>query len=396
MAEAPRVILKSGKDQSLMRYHPWVFSGAVKKTKGSFTEGDVVDVYNNKDHFLGKGHYQPAAITVRMLTFEERGIDQAFFREKLQSAIDLRKKAGLMDDDATNVFRLVNAEGDGLPGLIIDYYNGTAVIRAHSVGMYRWFNQLVHILRELMGSRLVAVYNKSGESLPHQAQVDRQEGYLWGAEQTTRVKEHGLTFEVNWQEGQKTGFYIDQRENRELVRGYALNADVLNLFGYTGGFSVYAAAGGCRSVTTVDSSQVAIEQAEENMRLNFGQDMAHQALARDAFKYLQHNGGGFDLMVIDPPAFAKHYNVLPNAIQGYKKLNRMAIEKIRPGGIIFTFSCSQVMSRDHFRKMAFAASANTSRRVRILGQLNQPADHPINIYHPEGEYLKGLILQVDG
>jgi len=394
MNQLGHVILKSGKDQSLMRYHPWVFSGAIKKTKGSFSEGDVVRVYNNKDEFLGLGHYQPGTIAVRILSFDDRPINDDFWKERLQQALDLRKRIGLIDNPGINVFRLANAEGDGLPGLIIDYYNGTAVIQAHSVGMYRMIESFAEILRELMGSSLKSVYNKSRASLPHKADVERDEGYLLGVSRDDTVQENDLTFRVNWTEGQKTGFYIDQRENRQMVRYYAKDADVLNLFGYTGGFSVYAAAGGCKSVVSVDSSQKATELAGENMNLNWPRGVHHEALARDAFEYLRESEGRFDLMVLDPPAFAKHHNVLPNAIQGYKKLNRLAIEKIRPGGIIFTFSCSQVMSRENFRKMAFTASANTGRKVRILGQMSQPPDHPVSIYHPEGEYLKGLILQV--
>ena len=394
MNQLGHVILKSGKDQSLMRYHPWVFSGAIKKTKGSFSEGDVVRVYNNKDQFLGLGHYQPGTIAVRILSFDDRPINDDFWKERLQQALDLRKRIGLIDNPGTNVFRLVNAEGDGLSGLIIDYYNGTAVIQAHSVGMYRMIEPFAEILRELLGSSLKSVYNKSRASLPHKADVERDEGYLLGVSRDDTVQENDLTFRVNWTEGQKTGFYIDQRENRQMVRHYAKDADVLNLFGYTGGFSVYAVAGGCKSVVSVDRSQKATELAGENMKLNWPGEVQHEALARDAFEYLRESEGRFDLMVLDPPAFAKHHNVLPNAIQGYKKLNRLAIEKIRPGGIIFTFSCSQVMSRENFRKMAFTASANTGRKVRILGQMSQPPDHPVSIYHPEGEYLKGLILQV--
>ena len=394
MEEYGRIILKSGKDQSLMRYHPWVFSGAIKKTKGHFQEGDVVGVYNNKDEFLGLGHYQPGTIAVRVFSFTDQTLDHAYWRNKINRALDLRKRLGLWNQNHTNVFRLVNAEGDGMPGLIIDYYHGTAVIQAHSVGMYRLLDPLVDILRELLGDQLQAIYNKSASSLPHKAEVEREEGYLWGEASYDTVSEHGLSFRVNWEEGQKTGFYVDQRENRQLVRNYARDAEVLNLFGYTGGFSIYAAAGGCKSVVSVDSSQKATELADQNMKLNFGDSVNHVATAQDAFEYLRQSDERFDLMILDPPAFAKHYNVLPNAIQGYKKLNRLAIQKIRSGGIIFTFSCSQVMSRENFRKMAFTASANTGRKVRILGQMSQPPDHPVNIYHPEGEYLKGLILQV--
>ena len=394
MEEYGRIILKSGKDQSLMRYHPWVFSGAIKKTKGHFQEGDVVRVYNNKDEFLGLGHYQPGTIAVRVFSFTDQTIDHAYWRNKINRALDLRKRLGLWNQNHTNVFRLVNAEGDGMPGLIIDYYHGTAVIQTHSVGMYRLLDPLVDILQELLGDQLQAIYNKSASSLPHKAEVEREEGYLWGEASYDTVSEHGLFFRVNWEEGQKTGFYVDQRENRQLVRHYARDAEVLNLFGYTGGFSVYAAAGGCKRVVSVDSSQKATQLADQNMKLNFGDSVDHVATAQDAFEYLRQSDERFDLMILDPPAFAKHYNVLPNAIQGYKKLNRLAIQKIRSGGIIFTFSCSQVMSRENFRKMAFTAAANTGRKVRILGQMTQPPDHPVDIYHPEGEYLKGMVLQI--
>lgn len=394
MSGTAHIILKSGKDQSLMRYHPWVFSGAIKKTKGSFEEGDVVKVYNNKDQFLGLGHYQPGTIAVRILSFVDRPVDPSFWREKFRQAVDLREKLGLTDSRQTNVYRLINAEGDGLPGLVVDYYNGTAVMQAHSVGMYLLRETFAELLREIMGKRLQSVYNKSAATLPHKAEVERQDGYLLGVSPEQTIKENGLSFRVNWSEGQKTGFYIDQRENRRLVQSYARDADVLNLFGYTGGFSVYAAAGGSRSVVSLDSSRLASEMAEENMKLNFDDQIPHEVITRDAFDYLREGDRQFDLVVVDPPAFAKHYNVLPNAIQGYKKLNRLAIEKTRPGGVIFTFSCSQVMSRENFRKMAFTASANTGRQVRILGQMSQPPDHPVSIYHPEGEYLKGLVLQV--
>jgi len=394
MEEYAKVILKSGKDQSLMRYHPWVFSGAIKKTRGHFQEGDVVRVFNNKEEFLGLGHYQPGTIAVRVFSFTDQPVDEAYWRSKISRALDLRKRLGLWNQDHTNVFRLVNAEGDGMPGLIIDYYNGTAVMQAHSVGMYRLLPSLADILQVILGGRLKAVYNKSAASLPHKAEVERNEGYLWGRASNDTVSENELFFRVNWEEGQKTGFYVDQRDNRQLVRHYARDAEVLNLFGYTGGFSVYAAAGGCKSVVSVDSSQKATELADQNMKLNFGDSINHVATARDAFEYLRESEGLFDLMILDPPAFAKHYNVLPNAIQGYKKLNRLAIQNIRSGGIIFTFSCSQVMSRENFRKMAFTAAANTGRKVRILSQMTQPPDHPVNIYHPEGEYLKGMILQI--
>jgi len=393
--EYGQIILKSGKDQSLKRYHPWVFSGAIKKTKGNFTEGDMVRVFNNKEEFLGVGHYQPATIAVRILSFEDRSIDETFWREKLSEAVELRKRLGYLEDDETNVFRLVNAEGDGFPGLIIDYYNGVAVMQSHSVGTHRQKGLFTEILKEMLGSSLKVVYDKSSSTLPYNASVEKSNRYIYGKANDQEVREKGLIFHVNWEEGQKTGFFIDQRENRNLLKAYAKDANVLNLFGYTGGFSVYAAAGGCKSVASVDSSSGAVELAEKNMELNFGNRVTHHAMAEEAFSYLKNMDEQYDIIILDPPAFAKHHKVLPNALQGYKKLNRLALEKIEPGGLIFTFSCSQVVSRDNFRKTVFTASANTGRRVRVLHQLSQPSDHPVSIYHPEGEYLKGLVLQVE-
>ncbi|MBS3772033.1 MAG: class I SAM-dependent rRNA methyltransferase [Bacteroidales bacterium] len=390
-----QVILKSGKDQSVKRYHPWIFSGAIKKTLGNFREGDVVQVFNNKEEFLGLGHYQPATIAVRIISFENRPIDEAFWREKLSGAMGLRKQLGYIGNEETNVFRLVNAEGDGFPGLIIDYYNGVAVMQAHSVGMYRNKELFAEILKDLLGNSLLAVYDKSSSSLPYNASVEKVNRYIFGNPADQLVKENGMHFYVNWEEGQKTGFFIDQREHRRLLKNYAQNARVLNLFGYTGGFSVYAAAGGCKRVVSVDSSSGATELAEKNMKLNFDNHADHYALAREAFSYLRNTEEQFDIIILDPPAFAKHHKVLPNALQGYKKLNRLALEKVQPGGLIFTFSCSQVVSREEFRKTVFTASANTGRRVRILHQLSQPADHPVSVYHPEGEYLKGLVLRVE-
>lgn len=390
-----QVILKSGKDQSLKRYHPWIFSGAIKKTRGNFGEGDVVQVFDNKEEFLGLGHYQPATIAVRIISFENRAIDEAFWREKLSGAVTLRKQLGYIGNEETNVFRLVNAEGDDFSGLIIDYYNGVAVMQSHSVGMYREKELFAEILKDLLGNSLVAVYDKSKSSLPYNASVEKLNRYIYGNPHGQVVKESGMHFYVNWEEGQKTGFFIDQRENRRLLKDYTQDSRVLNLFGYTGGFSVYAAAGGCKSVATVDSSSGATELAGKNMKLNFGNRITHHALSQEAFSYLRNTEEQFDAIILDPPAFAKHHKVLPNALQGYKKLNRLALEKVQPGGFIFTFSCSQVVSREEFRKTVFTASANTGRKVRILHQLSQPSDHPVSIYHPEGEYLKGLVLQVE-
>lgn len=392
--ERIKIILKSGKEQPVYRYHPWIFSGAIKEICGSPAEGDLVDVFDNKENFLATGHYQPGSIAVRILTFKEVEPDRLFFREKIKSALDYRTSVGLTFNGKTNVFRLVHAEGDDLPGLIIDYYNGVAVIQCHSVGMYRLRNELAEILRDLLGEKLTAIYDKSEDTIPHMSGVKAVNEFLFGNQGPAIVSENGFKFRVDWSAGQKTGFYIDQRENRQLVGEFSEGKSVLNMFGYTGGFSVYAMKS-AKSVHTVDSSGPAIEMANENIRLNFGDDGRHMSVRTDAFSFLENIKDKYDLIILDPPAFAKHTNVLTNALQGYKKLNIKAIEQIRPGGIIFTFSCSQVVSRENFRKSVFAAAANTGRRVRILHQLSQPPDHPVNIYHPESEYLKGLVLYVE-
>jgi len=389
-----KIILKSGKEQPVYRYHPWIFSGAIKDIYGSPTEGDLVDVYDNKDNFLATGHYQPGSIAVRILAFKEVEPDKQFFRERIKTALDYRNSVGLTLKGDTNVFRLVHAEGDDLPGLIIDYYNGVAVMQCHSVGMYRLRKDFAEILRDLLGENLTAIYDKSEETIPHKSGVKAVNEYLFGDQGPAIVTENGFKFRVDWSTGQKTGFYIDQRENRKLVQEYSEGKSVLNMFGYTGGFSVYAMKN-AKSVHTVDSSVPAIEMANENIRLNFGEDKRNQSFKTDAFTFLEDIRDRYDLIILDPPAFAKHLNALSNALQGYKRLNIKAIEQIKPGGIIFTFSCSQVVSREEFRKSVFAAAANTGRRVRILHQLSQPPDHPVNIYHPEGEYLKGLVLYVD-
>lgn len=389
-----KITLKSGKDQSVRRYHPWIFSGAIKKIYGSPSEGDLVDVFDNKDTFLGTGHYQPGSIAVRILSFENRNIDAEFFHEKIKNAVGYRESLGLTNDPGTNVFRLVHAEGDDLPGLIIDYYDGVAVMQMHSVGMYRMRKDFTDILKDLLGNKLKAVYDKSEDTIPYMSGIKPVNEYLSGKSGAVKVIENGFQFKVDWTAGQKTGFYIDQRENRRLLAGYTEGRSVLNMFAYTGGFSVYAMKN-ARLVHTVDSSASAIDMANENVRLNYGDDKRHESFKADAFSFLEDIRDKYDLIILDPPAFAKHNNVLANALQGYKRLNFKAIEQIKPGGIIFTFSCSQVVSRENFRKSVFAACANTGRRVRILHQLGQPADHPVNIYHPESEYLKGLVLYVE-
>ena len=391
----PIVILKSGKDQSVRRYHPWIFSGAIKKIKGEVNEGDLVIVTDNKDEFLALGHYQVGSIAVRIISFEDREINEDFWKDKISKAYELRKKFNLAENPDNNVYRLVHAEGDGLPGLIIDFYNGTVVLQMHSIGMYLNKQHIVEALKEVYGGQLLAVYDKSESTIPFKSEINAKNEYLFGNTGEKVVLEYGNKFKVNWEEGQKTGFFIDQRENRKLLAEYSKGRSVLNVFGYTGGFSVYAMNGGAKVVHSVDSSKLAIDLTNENIALNFNDTSRHEAFAVDAFEYLNTIDNKYDLIILDPPAFAKHQNVLHNALQGYKRLNAKAIEKIKPGGIIFTFSCSQVVSKEIFRKTIFTAAANTGRNVRILHQLTQPIDHPINIYHPESEYLKGLVIYVE-
>lgn len=390
-----KVVLKSGKDQSLKRFHPWVFSGAIKKTYGSLAEGDLVKVYSNHDEFLGIGHYQIGSIAVRIVSFKDLVPDYTFWKTKIERAWNYRLSQGFGENADTNVFRLVHAEGDGMPGLIVDFYNGTAVMQMHSVGMYLIREQLVKAMQEVLGDKLKAVYDKSGRTLPDKAKIEPEDGYLFGEKGEDEVVEHGLKFKVDWEDGQKTGFFIDQRENRLLVQQYARNRDVLNMFCYTGGFSFYALKGGAKSVHSVDSSGKAIDLTRENVELNFPDNPRHEALVADGLEYLKDIQDKYDLIILDPPAFAKHRNTLPQALQGYKRINTRAFEQIRPGGILFTFSCSQVVSKERFREAVFTAAAISGRTVRILHQLSQPTDHPVNIYHPEGEYLKGLVLHVE-
>jgi 23S rRNA (cytosine1962-C5)-methyltransferase len=392
--ERVKIVLKSGKEQSIRRFHPWIFSGAIKKMYGNPVEGDLVDVYDNKDEFLAVGHYQPSSIAVRILSFKQETPDIDFFREKIKRAIGYRKAIGILDNPQINVFRLIHGEGDGLPGLIVDFYNGVAVMQMHSIGFYRIRNEIASILGEVLENRISAVYDKSEGTIPHMSGVTAKNEFLFGTSEPLIVTENGYKFKIDWTTGQKTGFFIDQRENRKLLEKYTEGRTVLNMFGYTGGFSVYAMKNAAL-VHTVDSSFPAIELANENIKLNFGDDKRHESFQVDAFDYLNHIKDQYDLIILDPPAFAKHNNVLANALQGYKRLNIKAIEQIKPGGIIFTFSCSQVVTKENFRKSVFAAAANTGRGVRILHQLSQPPDHPVNIYHPESEYLKGLVIYVE-
>jgi 23S rRNA (cytosine1962-C5)-methyltransferase len=389
-----RIILKSGKDQSLRRYHPWIFSGAIKKIYGNPVEGDIVNVFDNKETFLATGHYQPGSIAVRILSFEEINPDVDFFRDRIEDALKYRRSLDLIDNPAINVFRLVHAEGDNLPGLIADYYNGVIVMQMHSVGMYRIRTEIAQIFTDLLGKSVKAIYDKSEATIPYMSGVTGVNEFLFGESEPVIVRENGYKFKIDWSTGQKTGFFIDQRENRKLLNGFSSGKNILNLFGYTGGFSVYAMKD-ASLVHTVDSSAPAIELADENINLNFGNDPRHKSFQVDAFEFLNDIRGKYDLIILDPPAFAKHNNALANALQGYKRLNMKAIEQIKPDGIIFTFSCSQVVTRENFRKSVFAAAANTGRKVRILHQLSQPPDHPVNIYHPESEYLKGLVLYVE-
>jgi 23S rRNA (cytosine1962-C5)-methyltransferase len=395
MTERSRVILKSGKDQSIRRFHPWIFSGAIKKIEGPAREGELVDLYDNKDEFLASGHYQLGSIAVRVISFEPLETDQEFWDRKIDNAWRLREKLGLVSNPRTNVFRWINAEGDGMPGLIVDYYDGVAVMQTHSIGMHRNLEAIVEALKKAAGDQLHTIYNKSESTLPDKPGISGKSGFLLGERKQGEVIENGYRFNVNWIEGQKTGFFIDQRENRKLVGEYSAGRKMLNMFGYTGGFSVYGMGGGAELVHSVDSSGKAIDLARENAELNFPGDHRHQAFAEDVFGYFREMKESYDLIVLDPPAFAKHQNVLSHAIQGYKRLNQRAFEAIAPGGILITFSCSQAVSRENFRKSVFVAAANARRKARILHQLSQPPDHPISIYHPEGEYLKGLVMEVE-
>jgi len=391
-----KCILQKDKEPSIKRYHPWIFSGAVKSIEPKPEEGDLLDVYSCSGEYLCTGYYQIGSISVRILTFKKEEIDYSFWKTKITNAFKARLAMRFVDNDETTAYRLVSAEGDGLPGLIIDYYDGVAVCQFHTVGMYLVRDHICNALKDVLGLRLAGVYNKSSDTLPFKAKVSHLDEALWGDVSPRVILEHNCQFEVNWLEGQKTGFFLDQRENRRLVELYSKGRSVLNTFCYTGGFSVYAIRGGATKVVSVDSSQKAIDLTNENVSLNFGMKASHhEAIAIDAFEYLKDIDNKFDLIILDPPAFAKHNNVLENALQAYKRMNARAIKAIKPGGILFTFSCSQVVSKENFRKSVFAAATNSGREVRVLHQLTQPADHSFSIYHPEGEYLKGLILYVE-
>lgn len=401
------VVLKKGKEESLRRFHPWVFSGAIHHFEGQPGEGDVVRVVSSVGDFLGWGHVQIGSIAVRILTFhEDEPIDAAFWRHRMRVAYDVRRSIGLANHsdsneaDYTDSYRLVHGEGDDLPGLVIDVYGRTAVMQAHSVGMHVSRQAIAEALAEVMNGKVENIYYKSETTLPYKADLHDENGYLLGGPADDVAFENGLRFHVDWMGGQKTGFFVDQRDNRALLETYAHGRRVLNMFCYTGGFSFYAMRGGAAVVHSVDSSARAIDITRSNVELNFPDDLRHQAFAEDAFRFLDTMPGrddaeGYDLIVLDPPAFAKHRDALHNALQGYRRLNAKAFQKIRSGGILFTFSCSQAVNKDQFRTAVFTAAAQSGRSVRILHQLHQPADHPVSIYHPEGEYLKGLVLYVE-
>ena len=401
------VRLKRGKEESLRRFHPWVFSGAILKIDEGVGEGDVVRVLANSGDFIAVGHYQEGSIAVRVLSFSDVQIDDEFWHSRLSSALKMRQAIGIADNPDNNTYRLVHGEGDNLPGLIIDVYGQTAVMQAHSIGMHLCRKEIARALIDVMESRISHIYYKSETTLPFMT-ADDMNGFLYGNSDDNIATENGLKFRVDWLKGQKTGFFVDQRENRSLLEKFSKGKRVLNMFCYTGGFSFYAMRGGAELVHSVDSSAKAIELTKQNVELNFPGDTRHEAFCEDAFKFLEsigtnHNSQlsilnsqlSYNLIILDPPAFAKHRGALHNALKGYTRLNQKAFEKIEKGGILFTFSCSQVVTKDHFRNAVFTAAALAKRKVRILHQLHQPADHPINIYHPEGEYLKGLVLYVE-
>ena len=391
----PTIQLRHGKAESLKRFHPWIFSGAIQRMPDNLTEGQLVRVIDHKGDFLAIGHYQIGSIAIRVLSFVERKIDNEFWKERLSEAFNMRCSIGLVGREDNNTLRLVHGEGDQLPGLIIDLYGKTAVMQAHSVGMHLYRKEIAAALIDVCKGIIENVYYKSETTLPFKADLHEKDGFIIGGNEDNIAIEYGLKFHIDWLRGQKTGFFIDQRENRKLLEQYSIGKNVLNMFCYTGGFSVYALRGGATRVTSVDSSAKAIDLTRANAELNFPGDSRHDAYAEDAFKFLERAGDDYELIVLDPPAFAKHKGALRNALKGYTRLNAIAISKIRKGGIIFTFSCSQAVNKDQFRLAVFTAAAQAGRHVRILHQLHQPTDHPINIYHPEGEYLKGLVLEVE-
>ena len=389
-----KIVLKRGKEDSLKRFHPWIFSGAIQRMEPEPEEGDIVEVFTHDGEYIATGHFQIGSIMVRVLSFKQESIDESFYAHKLATALDVRRSIGVTAGN-NNTYRLVHGEGDNLPGLVIDMYGPTAVMQAHSVGMHQDRHMIAKALKTVMGDDLQNIFYKSETTLPFKADLGQQNGFLLGGDTDDIATENGLKFHVDWLKGQKTGFFVDQRDNRSLLEQYAKGRKVLNMFCYTGGFSFYAMRGGAELVHSVDSSQKAIDLTNANVALNFPDDNRHQAFAEDAFRFMEKMDTPYDLIILDPPAFAKHKDALHNALKGYTRLNKKAFEKIQPGGILFTFSCSQAVNKDQFRTAVFTAAASAQRNVRILHQLHQPADHPINIYHPEGEYLKGLVLYVE-
>lgn len=396
--ERVKIFLKKGKEESLLRFHPWIFSGAISHSEGTPVEGEVVDVYNTEGKFVARGHCQVGSISIRVLTFNvNEEINDSWWESKIEEAYNMRNRLSIFDDNTT-CYRLIHGEGDSLPGLIVDIYKSVAVIQAHSIGMHLSRKEIANAIVKVMGEEIDAVYDKSSGTLHKKGEKEILNGYLYKRDEIVNegsVLENGLKFSVDWIKGQKTGFFIDQRENRELVKHYSKGKRVLNTFCYTGGFSVYALSGGAIKVTSVDSSAKAVEQAEANVKLNFGDDSKHNGIVIDALDYLKKIDGEYDLIILDPPAFAKHRDAISNALKGYRRINFQAISQIAKGGILFTFSCSQAITKEQFRNSIFSAAAMAGRKVKILHQLTQPADHPINIYHPEGEYLKGLVVYVE-
>ncbi|MCQ2196717.1 MAG: class I SAM-dependent rRNA methyltransferase [Bacteroidaceae bacterium] len=390
-----KIYLRRGKDESLRRFHPWVFSGAIQRSEGELNEGDIVKVFTNEGDFIAVGHWQIGSIAVRVLSFEDEPINDAFWADKIQQAYHARLAMGVAGNPVNNTYRLVHGEGDNLPGLVIDVYGETAVMQAHSVGMHVNREDVAKALKTVLGDGLKNIFYKSETTLPFKAALGQENGFLLGDATDNVAVENGLKFHIDWLKGQKTGFFVDQRDNRSLLEHYSKGKNVLNMFCYTGGFSVYAMRGEAKLVHSVDSSAKAVDLVNANIELNFPGDQRHEAFAADAFKFLDEMGDNYNLIILDPPAFAKHKDALRHALKGYTKINQKAFEKIQPGGILFTFSCSQAVNKDDFRRAVFTAAAIAKRRVRILHQLHQPADHPINIYHPEGEYLKGLVLYVE-
>ena len=379
----------------MLRRHPWIFSGAIQRITGKPEEGELVTVYTNDNKFIARGHIQVGSIAVRVLTFADENIDRNFWKRRIATAYHMRQSIGIASREDNDTFRLIHGEGDNLPGLVIDIYGDTAVMQAHSVGMHVCRDEIAAALQEVLGDKVKNIYYKSDTTLPYKADLNQENGYIVGKSSTNVATEYGLKFHIDWLRGQKTGFFIDQRENRSLLEKYSKGRKLLNMFCYTGGFSIYALRGGAELVHSVDSSAKAIDLTNANVELNFPDDKRHAAYAEDAFDYLEKMGDNYDLIILDPPAFAKHRDSLRNALIGYRRLNAKAIEKIKPGGIIFTFSCSQAVSKENFRTAVFTAAAMAKRNVRILHQMTQPADHPVNIYHPEGEYLKGLVIYVE-